>query len=360
MTYELLTPSAYNLAENNAKRKLPNRILEAFSPASFDKFGYPTRVELQEELFRWVEVMHEGLPVGLLHKMLGGLNEEEESLLKEVATMGRNLSLYYCKNAVVPYPSLLPALLALRHIQHLFPNRDSVILEIGPGDGYLGAMLILLGYGYISTDVTQAFYLYQNNLFSNAHGKNFTELALINQRLDQIGRIRPGTSLHIPWWKFANSRPEEINLDVDCVIGSGVFCEMHPNALSYLAHQSHRWLSSSNTHPKFLYMHGPGAEGVSTMSKVENSFRSAGFHLAHSDRLGATQEDLPHDIGFFWVPFPYSNDIAAEIIEARRKHISKCSLGFDPFLQFLNGLAEGGEIMTEDERFIRFCSSGQI
>ena len=42
-------------------------------------------------------------------------------------------------------------------------------LEIGPGSGYLGALIMQQGWKYYSTEVTQAFYLYQNHNFLLLH-----------------------------------------------------------------------------------------------------------------------------------------------------------------------------------------------
>jgi hypothetical protein len=129
---------------------------------------------------------------------MGGLSADEMELAETVCRHACELSLEISGERQVPAGSILGALLALRHVRLMFPDPGSTtILEVGPGDGSLGAMLIQAGYSYISTDVSQAFYLVQSNLFSRVGGERFTEMATDSRDLTSLTSITRGAAFHV-------------------------------------------------------------------------------------------------------------------------------------------------------------------
>ena len=54
-----LTVKNYDLSEKEGKKNLSNRFLQAFQPVTFDKAGYPTRIESEDEVYRFLDTMHE-------------------------------------------------------------------------------------------------------------------------------------------------------------------------------------------------------------------------------------------------------------------------------------------------------------
>ncbi len=56
----LLSVNEYNAIESNAIKGLPNRIIGAFQPVAFNLLGYPAHVKGEKELYKFIDVMHEG------------------------------------------------------------------------------------------------------------------------------------------------------------------------------------------------------------------------------------------------------------------------------------------------------------
>jgi len=164
-----LTPLEYNKQEEKAVRWMPNRIVEAFQPTTFLSLGYPTRIHDISEISKYADVMHENSLDKIFELFLGGLTEDEFKLIKNLIDVSSDMVFKYTDKFVVPRASLFAALTHLRHIRYFFPDSGSTILEIGPGCGYLGALFSMLGYTYISMDVTQAFYIYQNKLYQQIY-----------------------------------------------------------------------------------------------------------------------------------------------------------------------------------------------
>ncbi|NBR37673.1 MAG: hypothetical protein EBT80_10100, partial [Chitinophagales bacterium] len=52
--------ASYDSAERRALAHLPNRAIQAFGAVTFASVGYPFRVHDQRELWRYIDVMHEG------------------------------------------------------------------------------------------------------------------------------------------------------------------------------------------------------------------------------------------------------------------------------------------------------------
>lgn len=358
----MLTSAEYDAREREALRHTPNRVIEAYQPAGFNRVGYPTRVETADELYRFAEVMHEGTPPDLLPRMLGALSAHELDLVRQVTKTGSDVVWSLSGRRVVASSSVLPAVLAYRHILGIYPDRRATILEIGPGDGYLGALLIAGGFGYIGTDVAQAFYLLQSNFFERLAGPGFVELAGDSRGFEAFSRVESGMAIHVPWWKFASANPERLAVSIDCVVGSGVFCEMHPRAFGYLAFQSARWLAGGDRREKLFYMHGPGAEGANTIAAVRATLTAAGIDFVHADKLGASDRDVSIDIGYFFMP----RDRAASRRETFGRWLvaerAKWSAGdpgtFDVLRRHLAELAGGTPLETDDQRFTRFCATG--
>lgn len=212
----------YKKLELKARHRNSNSILEAFSPITFQESGYPIFIDSDDELWRYCDVMQEGRCKDNLD-FLGGLSKSEFDLCKKTS------------NQIIDYSNRLGhkvngknivtrAIIAKRILGKVIPSDEKLtIFEVGAGSGALGAMLVNSGHKYYSMDVTQAFYLHQNNFFSYIHGDNFSEWA-----------TNPGVNKknnHIPWW---------IITDYNYVLPSCnvVFCnhamnEMHPRSFRF-------------------------------------------------------------------------------------------------------------------------------
>lgn len=57
-TKNYLSVAGYDRTEQEAIKKLPNRIIEACSPVTFQQIGYPMRITVETDLFKYIDVMH--------------------------------------------------------------------------------------------------------------------------------------------------------------------------------------------------------------------------------------------------------------------------------------------------------------
>ena len=54
-----LAPQTYDREEDKGRALLSNRVIEAFQPQVFNAAGYPVHVASEDELWRYIDVMHE-------------------------------------------------------------------------------------------------------------------------------------------------------------------------------------------------------------------------------------------------------------------------------------------------------------
>ena len=55
-----LSLEKYKALEREGKKHLPNRFLEAFQPEVFNKVGFPTQIDDESEVVRFLDTMHDG------------------------------------------------------------------------------------------------------------------------------------------------------------------------------------------------------------------------------------------------------------------------------------------------------------
>jgi hypothetical protein len=275
-----LTVAEYDHAEQQAIAITPNRVIEAFQPVLFQQVGYPTRIRRDSELHKYVDAMHELDFQSDFNRLLGGLSEDEFSLLQRLAESVKAFSKTKFGYKAAARSSIVNALNVLRHIKYIFGEVRPRILEIGPGSGYLGAMLMLDSYPYAATDVTQAFYLYQNHFWNFILRGKVNELvhqsAAKTQSLDPV----PGNALHIPWWEFAKLEPGSTP-NYDVVTCNHVLCEMHPNCLGFMLNIAKSLLKDSE-YPLIVFQ-GWGSGLGQSRAQVNERFYRLGFALVHHD-----------------------------------------------------------------------------
>ncbi len=365
----MLTPEEYDEFESRATRSLPNRIIEAYRPEAFSIVGYPTRVDSLLGLHRYVDVMHETGFLGILELFLKGLTEEEFGLLKKISLLTSSLSERDCGKRVVPRSALLWSMIALRHVRALFPDPNVTILEIGPGSGYLGALLGLLGYNYVATDVCQAMYLWQNALWKEQFGERLIELATSADVLSDHRKLEGGRLVHVPWWKFSSPDPESVQLDVDCIVCIDVITELQVFAMRYLGRQSARWLRASPGN-KALYVQGTGQQFRFSMTDVIGAFRLMSLDLAYADKMDLPAKYAPHDMFHFFVPNdrPFKMNsggwladrgLQAAIAAGRRRAMEGANIGADSVQAFHRKITGRSDNDTDDERFWNFCNGNE-
>jgi len=281
----MLTPEEYDHHEKLGARYLPNRIIECCKPAAFNTESYPVHVNETKKLSRYVDVMHEGRLIGTFDSILeGGISEEEMALLKKVMYLVNKLSSEHYHKPVVPKDALLRALNIYRHINYLYPEKDITILEVGAGSGYVGALLMLSGYTYVSTEITQAFYIFQNHLMNAISQGKVIELVSEDIILSDIDKVEKGMALHIPWWKFTVPNPET-KLGVDLVTANHCLCEMHQHALAYTLKLSVQLLKNKNADDGMFLFEGWGSTINNPIWTINKLFSDLNYVTVHNDTL---------------------------------------------------------------------------
>ena len=271
----MLSVETYNANERNALNVTANRIVEACQTELFEKVGYPSRIDKQSGLQHYIDVMHENRDIADYQNLLGGFTDTEFELYKQIASRVAELSDEHFDKKIVPKGALIRAIFSYRFLtQVVSPN--SVVLEIGPGSGYLGLLLWMGGYTYVGTDVTQAFYLHQNFLWQAFVGEDLIELADDDRLLTNIESAPKGKIIHVPWWKFTLPKFDDISLTVDAVVANNVLAEMNATSMIYSIKFAHH-LMREDQDAKIFYVEGAGGNALREKEEVLHSFFANGY-----------------------------------------------------------------------------------
>lgn len=300
-----LTVAEYDLAEQEAIAVLPNLIIEAAQPVVFNAVGYPTRVRRESELIKYVDVMHEGSFEDHFRTLLAGLTEREFQLVQRLTSLVNGFSETKFGRKSLARASILSNLNVFRHIRYLFGDGRPRVFEIGPGNGYLGAMCIVEGYPYAATDVSQALYLYQNHFWNFLSQGKVAELSRREGAENNLEAPAPGVAVHLPWWEFMRLRPETVP-EFDVVTCNNAIREMHPNSLGFSLQIARAFLNGSGS-PKAFVFHGWGGtilDRSHTPGIVAQRLYQSGFRLVHYDPWITVLAPLGTDsaVGFLDLP----------------------------------------------------------
>lgn len=271
----------YNAAERHAIETKPNRITEACRPELFLKAGYPVEATTEAGLARFVDVMHENRDAADYKELLAGFTAEEFDLFKEVTQKVVEFTKERFGRSIVPKGALTRAMLSYRHIRML-AEPGATIFEVGPGSGYLGALLATSGYKYAAMDITQGFYLYQSHLWEYLFKDRFIELADRDQEFVGFGDLPSGCVLHVPWWKYTVIEPGQIDTSVDMYVANHALCEMNLYAMCYTMRLAHQLLSKSSSTGMF-FVEGTGGEMLRSRAATFNFFSTVGFSRLFDD-----------------------------------------------------------------------------
>jgi hypothetical protein len=278
---KLLDVQTYDAAETEASDKLCNRINQAFYPEMFASLGYPMRVKCADQLWRYIDVMHETRTHYNMVHLLKGLTAHEFELFKRVTEIVDCHAKDHYGQRGNPTAALLRAMHVLRLIKIVTGDERPTVLEVGPGCGYLAMLLVMEGYPYVGTDVAQAFYLYQSHMLSRV-ARNLRELVVEDEDILSLRQPEPGTAVHIPWWKWVTMTPEKVGLAAGIMTSNHCLCEMHPSSMAYLSVIGRHILSNHPGGGKFVFdswgynlLHG---EGI-----VLSKFMDHGFRLVHNE-----------------------------------------------------------------------------
>ena len=389
MTNNALSVEQYNRAEEDALALLPNVPIAAFRPVSFLLEGSPTYVKSEKELWKFVESQHMNTFEGdFLNFLDGAISVGEFELLRHLAEKVLRFSQSNYGKEIVARPTTALSINVLRHIEYLFGDERPKVFEIGPGSGYLGALLMLQGYPYAATDVTQGFYLHQNHLWNYITDGKVVEVGFDTGR--HMESSEPGGVVHVPWWEFAKTRLDGMP-EFDVVTCNHALCEMSHHAVWFTLAIA-RALLRGNGSPKVFLFEGWGAQRLSLKSQVTQWFYHYNFELVHYDRQivvfaqsgtpdavdglrmprktsarAASLRNVWRKIGGMsdmetetWAPCHYvapGNPLSQAIISGRQVHQQKREIKLAEVNEFYTSLCESNSYLGPDEEFMRFLDA---
>ena len=383
-----LKVAEYDDAEAEAMATAPIRVIEAFQAAAFNQTGVPIRIRREDELYKYIEMHYMGFE-SIFSNILQGITSNEYELVQRVTTQLCDFSQSNFGKKAIARGGVLSALNVFRHIGYLFGDACPRVFEIGPGTGYLGAMLMLQGYPYTATDVSQAYYLYQNHIWNSVSDGQVRELAQ-----EGNGDIRwtappAGGAIHVPWWQFARLTPDAVP-SFDIVTCNHAIREMQPKSLGFSLRMAREFLKD-NQAPKAFVFEGWGSGLINSDANVTARFYDLGFVLAHNDpfisvfvpkgspwgksglelprfnrSLRSQARDLARQIagsstrlrnaGF--TPVHYGspeNPASRAITEGREATKTQTSVGIDEILKFYTEVLGQEDHSSPDERFLRIA-----
>jgi 2-polyprenyl-3-methyl-5-hydroxy-6-metoxy-1,4-benzoquinol methylase len=296
-----LTIQEYNTLEQESLANTSNFSIEAFAPAGFQITNYPDRIYHENELWRYMDVMQENTYMINLYNLGNNLSQFEYEITKKVILKFKHFGMtlsgkLYFKSG------LSKQLQIFRVINNIFGEKKISIFELGPGSGFLAALLATAGHKIYCLDNSQAFYIYQNH-FWQEFGIN--EWAREDERYEDNNNI-----IHIPWWLWANTEFEMPKIDI--VVANAVLNEMKSNALKYTLSKVNDAIDEKG----MLFYSQSGETLVSKYETTKRTLYSYGWFLQNTKRVHIfSREDIQRNISLvmnnkfnlrqyrFWINF---------------------------------------------------------
>ena len=271
-----LSPAEYDAAEALALRRCGYSQVAAFGTKTFEIHNFPTHIEDERELFRYADMFVSTVPSHLdggqffrEASVKTDYSPGEIALLTKISRGVEHITADSFAGPTTVFFNHLTAVGLFRAIQAIaeIAGRPLDIFEVGPGCGYTGVMLGLMGHRYMSYDVTQAYYLWQNRIYGHFFGDEFVEAAA---NTDFV----PGRISHVPWWSYMNFH-DVLPFEADIVVSNANLGEMHVMCLRYVARISNLMLSNSDI--GIIMFASVGEQSVNSEATVFAELRQAGF-----------------------------------------------------------------------------------
>ncbi len=268
--------ATYKKNEIAGSLQLGARAVQSFAPVTFEHIGYPSRVTDESQILWYLDAMHEDCDqpaVVYADEFL--VSTDEMELINEVGDLIEELTEEQFGNRIRPWVSPLFSLQMFRVIQSIseFTGQKASVFEMGPGSGYLGALLIRAGHRYISTDVAEGFYLWQSRMFEKLAPGEFTEMA----EDDDFSALEdPGSRVvHVPWWRHASYYKFGCPFSVSTVVADHALGEMTNLGMQYAIKSGLDMLVGAGL--RTFITTSIGMPNVSELSTIIVEFYSKGY-----------------------------------------------------------------------------------
>jgi len=281
---DLILPDEYDRFEVTGCADLPIPLMMAYKPITFEKYSYPTHIKEISQILRYADHNSEAEVVGLFKtdakfSPIGYINSftsDESSLLKNLRQrLADSLNSDFGR-PIKPITNLLVQVGPFRvmsHIANMFGKKPLTLFEVGPGAAYLGAMMALTGHQYLSFDITQSLYIWQQYMLRVMAGDDFFDTA--RQRFynpPDLAKI-----VHLPWWQYVRFL-QNCPIKADIVYSNSNLGEMSPVALKQVLNISRQMLEKSEV-GIFIYF-STGMTAQSSSEQIATAFEQAGYTLA--------------------------------------------------------------------------------
>jgi len=279
---EILMPEEYDEIEINSTTFIPPPVLAAWRPIMFEERNFPVHIKRINQVVRYADwnwtpygpmLFQRGVIFDkIAYKNIFTMDEADilEGLGKSVALMCKTLS----GRAVRPVTTLMNAILPFRIIDQI--NKDLktslTVFEIGSGTAYLGPITVNKGNRYFSTDVAQAYYLWQHHLLEFTCPKGVMDYARIGSAEYITDDVNAAC---IPWWKFLEITQGSFIVKSDVVYANGCLCEMSTDARSTVI-STVKLMIKSNKLGMVFYI-GAGDDSKYSVESLCSEFELNGF-----------------------------------------------------------------------------------
>jgi hypothetical protein len=374
----------YDSEERHSLEYLPSDAIRAFQPVAFRGEGHVTNARSEKELVNFIDTMHETRFESDYKTWFKGFTRREFELALGINRALVDYTQSHFGQAFVTRATLVRAMNVVRHIGFLTSSGGPLrIFEVGPGSGYVGAFLHLLGHTYASTDVTQGFYVYQNHLLNALSGGKVVDL--VTRKESFFDAMHDSHLVHVPWWKFA-ALPGLPIPSFDIVTCNHCVTEMHPMSLAFTVRVFREMLNADNSSwPKAVIFEGWGHPHYNTQSEVCRIFYERGFRLifsddfytilvradsAHANACLSPCEILKPEFGiannqlsistrtersFYGHHEPRENQLVQTYLRNRDKFESEPRVSFDELMESFRKLAGRENLLTPNEAFAVFA-----
>lgn len=280
-----LSAKQYDDAETAAMAFISIPQMMAFRPVAFQSVGWPIHVSTEPELLRYVDHNFEGEVAALFKPRaefapIGYRNAftlDEKEIIASIRDRVADLTERSFGRRIKPVTNLLVQLgpfRMVRQLSALTKDGNASVFEVGPGAGYLGALLALAGHRYMSYDVAQSLYLWQNRLLAATSSSDFCETATLDQKsaLAALERARVG---HLPWWQYA-SLLGGTSIRADVVYSNSNLSEMTNLSLRHVL-QISRYMLADSEIGMFCFF-SKGMPSQTPHELLDNEFKLFGYH----------------------------------------------------------------------------------
>ncbi len=222
----------YNKNEKLAYKNFPIYKLRVFSPNTFQKYNFQTKLSSDYEIWKYLDSQQE-FRIKEHFNHLKYLTENEMDAIESIAKKYSKYTNFFNRKTIpIGINHMISSISTIRSLLSYQKNKSLNILEIGPGSGMLGLLANYFKINYSAFDVTHAFSIHIMSLYSFLFKKNFKDFGSMPLSNKKIIKEKNINLSFIPWWHFLNTKfflPK-----YDFIIMNACFFEIEEKALYFI------------------------------------------------------------------------------------------------------------------------------